>query len=83
MVVIRVEHPLLWVEFDEQDARLSVGDKFVIPSTDSYFQVETIIPLKADGVILSLTSILPGRPWPREGTKVEYFKFQMDLMVDD
>lgn len=79
MLLIRIEHPILWVEFDDKDATLSVGDKFVIPATESYFQVETIIPLRSDGVILSLASILPGRPWPKEGTRVVYYKFQLDL----
>lgn len=72
MFVIRVEVPLLWVEYDESEEPLVEGDIFVVRGTEAMFQVETIIHLLSDGVILSLTGAETNKRWPREG---EHFVF--------
>lgn len=74
MVVIRVEIPLLWVEYDENDEPLVEGDIFVVRGTEAMFQVETIIHLLSDGVILSLTGAETNRRWPKEGERVVFVK---------
>jgi len=74
MYVIRVEIPLLWVEYDELDDPLQEGDIFVIQGTEAMFQVESTIPLLSDGIILSLSGAESNARWPHEGERVVYLK---------
>lgn len=76
MYVIRVETPLLWVEYDEQDETLAKGDAFVVATSHATFEVESVIQLQSDGVILTLRPVSPSQPWPRERDRVSFVKIR-------
>jgi len=76
MRVIRVDTPLLWVEYEEHDDPLSEGDIFVIRETQSMFQVESVIPIESDGVILSLTGSDHNTRWPVDDEHVSFLKIR-------
>lgn len=76
MYIIRVETPLLWVEYDEQDETLAKGDVFVLRGSQARFEVDSVIQLQSDGVIISLRPEDPGQLWPKEGDRASFVKIR-------
>ena len=73
MYIIRIETPLLWVEYDETDESLNEGDVISVQPTQDLFQVGDIIPLTGGGAILALQAPSKAK-WPKVGDRVNYIK---------
>ncbi len=72
MHILRVEKPLLWVEYDGFDETLEEGD--VVASIHGVFQIELVIRLQSDGVIISLKETRGDGYWPYARESIRFTK---------
>jgi hypothetical protein len=70
MRIVRVERPVLWVEYEKEEVALEVGDVMVAPQ--GVFQVEMVIPLHSDGTILTLSDTRGDATWPEARAHISF-----------